>query len=245
VVVGDGVIFYLSVPPVPVFSLTALIIIIIIIIPYALPQHSARWIIIVAATVATGARRRAVAALLARHVAQSHILYCRIRVRRRQRPPIVRARKNNIVYDIVLLWLYTAADDRYSIEYNITIGIVYTPRNIAYDRRSCTPNTVCGITTGKVLRGCVWLILLLGLYGWFSKSRVRRPSSPRARSCTLTIISARYWNLSRRNQHDRFHFGRLLRFRQGVHDRGGVHGVSARSAPEDQQPVKGQYPPSY
>jgi len=58
---------------------------------------------------------------------------------------------------------------------------------------------------------------------------------PRARSYKYTP----YDNIIQ--NHDRIHIGRLLRFRQGVPGRGRVHGVSVRSAPEDQQPSKGQY----
>lgn len=64
----------------------------------------------------------------------------------------------------------------------------------------------------------------------------------RATPAVHAIIILSFEVVPEDHNHDRFRFGRLLRFRQRVSVRGRVHGVIAvRSAPEDQQPFKGQY----
>lgn len=74
-----------------------------------------------------------------------------------------------------------------------------------------------------------------------AKSRLAPPPSVRATPAVHTIILS-FEVVPEDHNHDRFLFGRLLRFRQRVSVRGRVHGVIAvRSAPEDQQPLKGQY----
>lgn len=73
---------------------------------------------------------------------------------------------------------------------------MHTPRNIAYDRRSCAPNTVYGhrcTATGKVLRGWVWFVLLLLLgfrehTGGFPSRECADLVAPETRSCTINII---------------------------------------------------------
>lgn len=116
---------------------------------------------------------------------------------------------------------------------------------------------VCGhrcVVTGKLLkRGCVCIVVVGFLHGRFSKSRVRRPRSPLSEiaSCApypvlatpaVHAVILSFEVVPEDRNHDRFRFGRLLCFRQRVSVRGRVHGViTVRSAPEDQQPLKGQY----